>query len=73
MTITLFTAPSCVQCTATKKALDGKGLDYDTVDVSQDSEALERVRAMGYRQAPVVIAGEEHWCGFRPDLIQKLA
>ena len=32
MTITIYSQPSCVQCTATYKALDKLGLDYDVVD-----------------------------------------
>ncbi len=31
------------------------------------------VRGLGYLQAPVVIAGDEHWSGFRPDQINALA
>ncbi len=34
---------------------------------------MAQVLAMGYRQAPVVIAGEQHWTGFRPDMIGRLA
>ena len=29
--------------------------------------------ALGYLQAPVVVAGNEHWSGFRPDRIKALA
>jgi glutaredoxin-like protein NrdH len=29
--------------------------------------------ASGYLQAPVVVAGEDHWAGFRPDLIKAIA
>jgi glutaredoxin-like protein NrdH len=29
--------------------------------------------ALGYLQAPVVIAGDEHWAGFRPDRIKALS
>lgn len=29
--------------------------------------------ALGYLQAPVVVAGSEHWSGFRPDRIKALA
>ena len=43
------------------------------MDISQDAEALELVRGLGYLQAPVVIAGDEHWSGFRPDQINALA
>lgn len=73
MTITVYSKPSCVQCTATYRALDRLGVDYDIVDISQDAEALDRVRSLGYMQAPVVIAGEQHWAGFRPDMISALS
>jgi glutaredoxin-like protein NrdH len=73
MTITVFSKPACVQCTATTRALDARGLSYEVIDLTQNSEAMERVMAMGYRQAPVVIAGDEHWAGFRPDMIGRLA
>ncbi|ASR08978.1 glutaredoxin-like protein NrdH [Rhizobium beringeri] len=73
MTITVYSKPACVQCTATYRALDRLGVDYDIVDISQDAEALDRVRSLGYMQAPVVIAGEQHWAGFRPDMISALS
>ena len=72
-TVTVYSKPACVQCNATFRALEAKGIEYDPVDLSQDVEALERVRALGYLQAPVVMTGEEHWSGFRPDKIEELA
>ncbi len=73
MAITVYTKPACVQCNATYRALDAKGIEYDVLDVSQDADALERVKALGYLQAPVVITDEDHWSGFRPDKIDELA
>ena len=73
MTITVYTKPACVQCNATYKALDKEGLTYDIVDITQVSEARDYVMALGYLQAPVVVAGSEHWSGFRPDRIKSLA
>ncbi|MFN3938144.1 MAG: glutaredoxin-like protein NrdH [Gemmobacter sp.] len=73
MNITVYSKPACVQCTATTRALAARGLDYTLVDLTADDEALARVTALGYRQAPVVVAGEAHWAGFRPDLIGRLA
>ena len=73
MAITVYTKPSCVQCTATTRALDARGLSYDIIDLTEDAAAMERVTALGYRQAPVVIAGDAHWAGFRPDMIGRLA
>jgi len=73
MAVTVYTQPSCVQCGATYRALDSKGIDYDVVDVSEDDVALERVKSLGYLRAPVVITDEDHWSGFRPDKIDELA
>lgn len=72
MAITLYTKPACVQCKATKKALDRAGLKYDTVDISLDDDARDYVLALGYLQAPVVEANGEHWSGFRPERINNL-
>lgn len=73
MTVTVYSKPACVQCTATYRALDNRGIDYTVVDLSEDSEALQQVTALGYRQVPVVVAGGDHWAGFRPDRIAALA
>lgn len=73
MSITVYSKPACVQCTATYRALDSKGVEYSVVDVSQDPEALELVQSLGYLQAPVVVAGDTHWSGYRPDHIKALA
>ena len=73
MPITVYTKPACVQCTATKKALDRAGLEYELVDITQDDEARDYIMALGYLQAPVVMAGDQHWSGFRPDRIKEVA
>ncbi|MBE7191567.1 MAG: redoxin NrdH [Gordonia polyisoprenivorans] len=74
MSITVYTKPACVQCNATYKALDKHGVEYTTVDISEDSDAREYVMGLGYLQAPVVVVDPEtHWSGFRPDAIKALA
>ena len=73
MTITVYSKPACVQCTATTRALEAKGISFEVVDLTEDAQAMERVVSMGYRQAPVVVAGDAHWAGFRPDMIGRLA
>ncbi|SLM93663.1 Glutaredoxin-like protein NrdH, required for reduction of Ribonucleotide reductase class Ib [Brevibacterium yomogidense] len=70
--ITVYTKPSCVQCNATFRALDARGVEYRTVDLSRDPGALDVVKAMGYMQAPVVVTDDDHWSGFRPDKIGTL-
>lgn len=72
MRITIYTRNDCVQCHATKRAMENRGLTFEMVNVDQTPEAADTLRAMGFRQLPVVIAGEEKWSGFRPDLINRL-
>jgi glutaredoxin-like protein NrdH len=72
MAITVYTKPACVQCNATYRALDKAGIEYDVIDITENAQARDYVMSLGYLQAPVVVAGENHWSGFRPDEISKL-
>ena len=71
--IRLLSKSGCVQCTATSRAMDAKGINYQVIDLGEDAEALVEAKALGYMQAPVVITDEDHWSGFRPDKIDELA
>jgi len=73
MPITVYTKPGCVQCNATYRALDKKGIAYRSLDISEDPEALERLKALGAQQAPAVETPNDFWTGFRPDKIEELA
>lgn len=73
MNVTVYSKPACVQCTATYRALDRKGVNYEVIDISVDEDALQTVKGLGYMQLPVVVAGPEHWAGFRPDKISALS
>ena len=61
----MYSKPLCVQNKA--------GIAYDVVDITEDADALAKVKSLGYVQAPVVITSEDHWSGFRPDKIKALA
>ena len=72
MSIIIYSKPDCVQCNATYRALDKHGIADEVIDLTQDDQALGQVRAMGYQQVPVIVAGDDHWSGFRPDKISAL-
>lgn len=72
MSVTVYTKPACVQCNMTYRALDKNGIDYTTVDITEDATALAHIKELGYLQAPVVIADGDHWSGFQPDRINAL-
>ncbi|HDL7142812.1 TPA: glutaredoxin-like protein NrdH [Yersinia enterocolitica] len=73
MSIIIYSKPDCVQCNATYRAFDKQGITYQVIDLTEDSQALNHVKSLGYQQAPVIITGDDHWSGFRPDKISALA
>lgn len=79
LSITVYSKPRCPQCTATYRKLNSLDILHESVDVSEDAEALSFIQSLGYSQAPVVVVKDskgnimKHWSGFRPDLIKKEA
>ncbi|CCV28818.1 TPA: redoxin NrdH [Yersinia enterocolitica] len=73
MSIIIYSKPDCVQCNATYRAFDKQGITYQIIDLTEDSQALNHVKSLGYQQVPVIITGDDHWSGFRPDKISALA
>lgn len=75
--ISVYTSPGCQPCKATKRWLDKQGVEYRTIDVSQNPADLEAIKELGYKAAPVVIVStgdpeiEIHWQGFHPDNLRK--
>lgn len=69
--VTVYTKPNCVQCNMTKKYLDDRKVEYSIIDITKDSEALDKIINQGFKAAPVVDANGEWWAGFQPDLIDK--
>lgn len=76
MSVTVYTTgPSCIRCTMTKKVMGEKGIDFTEVDIRENPDAREYVTEdLGYSEAPVVVVDEQdHWSGFRPDQITRIA
>jgi len=72
MRITIYTRNDCVQCHATKRAIESRGLAFELVNLDTQPEAIDALRAQGFRQLPVVITDTLSWSGFRPDMINRL-
>ena len=73
--ITVYSTPGCQQCRMTYRALESAGVPFNVVDVTEHRAAYEYVTAdLGYSQAPIVVVDEhDHWTGFRPDHIARIA
>jgi len=72
MRITIYTRNDCMQCHATRRAIESRGLTFELINLDLHPEAADDLRAQGYRQLPVVVTEQESWSGFRPDMINRL-
>lgn len=70
--VVVYSKPVCVQCTATKRRLDTLGIEYTTIDVTEDEQAFAELKERGFQQVPVVNVGDDWWSGFQPDKIDEL-
>lgn len=74
MSVTVYTTPNCVQCNATKKHLERRGIGFEVVDLSEHPDKLNEFVSMGLSTAPIVDTGTRMWSGYRPadiDAIEK--
>jgi glutaredoxin-like protein NrdH len=53
--------------------MDSSGVGFEMVNIDQQPEAADTLRAQGFRKLPGVVAGELSWSGFRPDMINRLS
>ena len=72
MKITVWELPNCVQCMQTKREFDKLGIQYSVRQLNRSPKARERVQELGYTQAPVIEAGDQHWSGFRLERLQGI-
>jgi len=71
--VTVLTTPNCVQCDATKRTLDRKGIPYEVIPVGDTGEGREIANRLGAMSAPVVILENgDWWAGYRPDRISAI-
>ena len=62
--VTVYSKPSCVQCTATYRALDNKGVTYEIIDLTtQPVDVVESFKTRGLLQAPIVVTDTDEWAG----------
>lgn len=73
MTITVHSTPTCVQCHATERHADAKGIPVEIVDLSEHPDLAAAFKRRGLAQAPVGVVTDDngieidHWTGFNPD------
>lgn len=72
--ITVYTKNHCPACTMTKKWLDGRGLQFEELNIDSEPELIAELKLYGFNSLPVVAVGslDNAWAGFRPDRLKEL-
>lgn len=72
MTIIIYTAQTCPYCDQAKKLLEKKRVNYETIDITNDSEQRHLMveKSNGLRTVPQVFINDQHIGGF--DNLQNL-
>lgn len=71
--VIIYSNPSCIQCEQTKKYLTLKGIEFESKMLQNSPEVMPLIEEKGYTSAPVVVAGDLSWSGFRLDKLSALA
>ncbi len=58
MTFTVYWQPGCTSCLRTKEFLRAHGIEFESVNVREDPQAMQRLTALGARSVPVIARGD---------------
>ena len=58
--ITIYTRDNCQFCDMAKALLESRGVEYRTVNVSEQSEARDFLVENGHRSVPQIFRGTTH-------------
>ena len=64
MSVTVYSKNGCPQCGAVKRWLNTKGIAYEEVNVSVDTDRIQEVKDLGFAGLPVTKYGDVAFQGF---------
>lgn len=73
MLVTVYTTPNCMACNSTKRQFERLGVRYDEVALDQHPDKLKEFVDQGFNQAPIIVADNLTWSGYRHEMIQRIA
>jgi glutaredoxin-like protein NrdH len=73
MSVVVYSLPNCVQCEQTKKMLTAREIEFEVVMINENPDIVADYMDAGHMSAPIVVAGDDVWSGFRMDKINELA
>lgn len=72
MEITLYSKNNCMQCKLTKRFLAEHQVSFNEINIDEQPEAVENLKAAGFRSVPVLKTTDAAIVGFRPEELRQL-
>lgn len=63
MTVTVYSKPNCPHCNIVKAQFKKHNVPFTEVDITKNPDALERIKARGFTQAPIVFSEDDSFSG----------
>jgi len=57
--LTIYSKSTCPHCDSAKKFLEAKGIEFQVVNIEEDTEARTFLQSEGHRSVPQIYNGEE--------------
>ena len=71
--IKVYTSHSCFYCTRAKNYLDNLDIDYETLNIQEDSNAREFFMKSGFRTVPQIFVDDKLLCEGGSDGLVKMS
>ena len=73
MMLKVYTKNNCPQCKMTKRMLTSLHIDFEGINLDENPDAIDEVKAMGFKAVPVVVpVHDEAFSGFNINKIRAL-
>jgi glutaredoxin len=69
--LSVYWQPGCTSCLKTREFLAMHGVEFDSIDVAANPEAMEALAKLGVRSVPVVVRGTEFVFGQDLDAVAR--
>ena len=70
--VTVFSKNNCMQCNMVKKWLADKAVQFKEINIDDEPQYIEQIKAMGFMAAPIIVKDEVSFSGFLPAELAKL-
>ncbi len=74
--VKVYSTPDCAKCNQAKKLLKEQGVQFDSVDITESSEALQEMRTLsrGARSVPIISVCDRVLVGYdRAELLEAIS